>query len=735
MTHLDLIATATAGLEAVVAREVKALGYEPGRIDTGRVPFTADEAGICRSNLWLRCADRVLLRVGEFDAPDFDALFEQTMALPWERWLPADAAFPVQGRSVKSQLSSVPACQRTVKKAIVERLADIYGLKWFEETGPKCVIEVSLLKDRATLTIDTSGAGLHKRGYRRLVGPAPLKETLAAGMVLLSFWRPDRPLIDPFCGSGTIPIEAALIGRNIAPGLERTFAAQGWPWLAGQLWDDARTEARDLIKPDLPERIIGTDIDEEVLSLARHHARLASVAEDVHFQQQAFADLASSRQFGCVICNPPYGQRLSQAKDIGQLYESIPLVLRGLPTWSHFILTAWPGFEKLLGRKADRRRKLYNGPIECTYYQFHGPRKGDRPVSGQAPSQDKSPESGAPLASGPPVAEEGKASVPVFGGLTDKARRQAEVFANRLGKMARHRRRWPKRRGITCYRLYNRDIPEVPLAVDLYEHALHIAEYDRPHDRDAAQHADWLDLMVRTAAKTLSIPVADVHLKRRQRQRGISQYGRVGEKGKVIEVGEGGLRFEVNLTDYLDTGLFLDHRLTRAMVRDEAAGKRFLNLFGYTGAFTVYAAAGGAASTVTVDRSEPYLAWARRNMALNGFAGDRHRYVRAETMRFLADHPAGAHYDLAVVDPPTFSNRKGEEDYWDVQRDHADLLQRLARLMPPTAVIYFATNFRRFKLADDKLAWAEIREITGKTVPEDFARKRPHRCWRLVVKP
>ncbi|HET6429242.1 MAG TPA: class I SAM-dependent methyltransferase, partial [Phycisphaerae bacterium] len=324
---------------------------------------------------------------------------------------------------------------------------------------------------------------------------------------------------------------------------------------------------------------------------------------------------------------------------------------------------------------------------------------------------------------------------PVFGGLTDKARQQAEVFANRLGRMARHRRRWPARRQITCYRLYDRDIPEVPLAVDLYEHALHIAEYDRPHEHDLAQHADWLDLMVRTAAETVGVPVADVFLKRRLRQRGAAQYQRLGEQGRIIQAHEGGLVFEVNLSDYLDTGLFLDHRVTRSMVREEAAGKRFLNLFAYTGAFTVYAAAGQAASTTTVDRSEAYLDWARRNMAANGFTGPAHRFLQAEAMRFLSEHRPGPRYDLAVVDPPTFSNRKGEPDYWDVQRDHAGLLTALRALMPPGGVIYFATNFRRFKLAEPELGWAEIQEITDRTVPEDFARKRPHLCWRMVITP
>src|SRR3569623_1267128 len=258
MAQLDLIATSAVGLEAVVARELKALGYENKTLQTGRILFQGDETALCRANLWLRAADRVLVRLGAFDATDFGQLFDQTYALPWDQWLGADAAFPVNGRSVKSQLSSVPACQKIVKKAIVEKLKAVYGGAWLPETGPQYTVEVALLDDQATLTLDTSGAGLHKRGYRTLVGEAQLKETMAAALVMLSFWRPERQLIDPFCGSGTIPIEAALIGRNMAPGLNRTFAAESWPNISPELWQNARQEARDLALPDLPLRIIGT---------------------------------------------------------------------------------------------------------------------------------------------------------------------------------------------------------------------------------------------------------------------------------------------------------------------------------------------------------------------------------------------------------------------------------------------------------------------------------------------
>jgi putative N6-adenine-specific DNA methylase len=352
------------GLEAVAARELEDLGYSPRIVQTGRVAFAGDGLAVCRANLWLRCADRVLIQVGQFEARDFGELFDRTYALDWHDWIGPRAAFPVLGRSVASQLSSVPACQRIVKKALVEKLRAAHRVDTLDESGPTCTVEVALLKDVASLTIDTTGASLHKRGYRTLVGAAPLKETLAAGLVLLSFWRPDRPLIDPFCGSGTIPIEAAMIGRNIAPGLGRQFAAEAWFALPEPLWQQACQEARDkAVAADLPTRIIGTDIDPEAIKLARFHAERAGVAGQVHFQQRSFEELTSSREYGCVICNPPYGQRIGEDEQVRELYQSLPLVLRHLRTWSHFILSARKDLEKIVGRAADRRRKLYNGSI------------------------------------------------------------------------------------------------------------------------------------------------------------------------------------------------------------------------------------------------------------------------------------------------------------------------------------------------------------------------------------
>jgi 23S rRNA (guanine2445-N2)-methyltransferase / 23S rRNA (guanine2069-N7)-methyltransferase len=370
--ELDLVATSTFGLEAVVRRELEALGYDAKPSETGRIEFTGDASAVARANLNLRSADRVFVRAAEFPCPDFDALFDTVYDLPWEEWIGPSDAFPVTGRSVRSTLSSVPAVQRTVKKAIVERLMRAHGLTSLPETGATYAVEIALLKDTATILVDTSGDGLHKRGYRDFVGAAPLRETLAAALVDLSFWKRGKPLVDPFCGSGTIAIEAAMMGRRLAPGRNRTFASEDWAVIGEDVWTKAHEEACDLELPDLGEKIVATDVDVEALALARRHAERAGVAADIHFERRAFADLNSSREYGCVVTNPPWGVRLE--RDVEQLYGSMGEVFARLPTWSFFVLTSWPDFERVLGRRADRRRKLYNASIECTYYQFHGPK-------------------------------------------------------------------------------------------------------------------------------------------------------------------------------------------------------------------------------------------------------------------------------------------------------------------------------------------------------------------------
>ena len=711
----DLIAACAFGLESVVRRELQGLGIDATIGESGRVHFRGSLETICIANLWLRTADRVLIRIAEFPAADFDALFDTTRDIHWGELIPADGKFSVTGRSIKSTLTSVPANQRAVKRAMVDALKRDHMTETLPESGPEYKIDIAILKDTATLTVDTTGRSLHRRGYRTHISQAPLKETLAAAMVLLSFWKRDKPLLDPCCGSGTIPIEAAMIGRNIAPGRNREFACEAWPSSDPELFAALRKTAVDSELEPLEDRIAGSDIDGRVLKAARENAQRAGVDADIHFQAMAMDEATSKRRFGCLITNPPYGERIGGDIDLDLLYQQMPDLFRKLPTWSHFVLTAYPNFERTIGRKADRRRKLYNGRIECTYFNFHGP----KPIQSRTDNDVETPY----------VHAAGEAA---FGKLNEKAQHQADLFAVRLKKRAKHLRRWPTKRGITCFRLYERDIPEIPLVVDRYEDSLHITEYERPHDRDPAQHGNWLDLMAVTAAAALEIPKANVFLKSRLRQRGKTQHSKVDNTNQRFTVQEGGLKFLVNLADFVDTGLFLDHRVTRSMVRDTAKGKTFLNLFAYTGSFSVYAADGGAKSTTTVDLSKSYLAWAKDNMELNGFTGSQHQYVASDVGQFIASHPGGEKYDLVVVDPPTFSNSKRTDQDFEVQRDAVPLLNNLLPLVIRGGVIYFSNNFRRFKFDEKSVQATEIHEISKQTVPEDFRNRRIHRCWRIV---
>ncbi len=375
MQKIQLIATTTFGIEAVAARELKDLGYYDQFVENGKVTFSGDLNAICRTNLWLRTADRVLVKVGEFSALSFEELFEKTKALPWEQWIPENAEFPVDGKSIDSKLFSVPDCQAIVKKAVVEKLKQKYKCDWFEETGPRYRIQVALLKDMVTLTIDTSGAGLHKRGYRKLISEAPLKETLASAMILLSFWKKDRVLFDPFCGSGTIPIEASLIGLNIAPGLNREFDAQSWSIIPKEYWDKAQEEAQDKQIRDFKLRIQGTDIDEEVISLARYHAKLAGVEDQIHFQRRPASEISSRFEHGVIIANPPYGERLEDEKSVEKIYKEMGSIYKEqFMTWSCYVIASNQNFERFFGKRADKKRKLYNGKIQCNYYQYFGPK-------------------------------------------------------------------------------------------------------------------------------------------------------------------------------------------------------------------------------------------------------------------------------------------------------------------------------------------------------------------------
>ena len=370
---LELIATATFGLEAVVRREIENLGYKVISGEDGRITYLANEEGIATSNLWLRCADRVLLKMGEFDAKEFEDLFQGMLSIEWEQLIPEDGNFVVNCTSVKSTLSSVPACQSVAEKALVKRLQGVYGEKRFEKSGAKFDIKIKLLKDHASVSVDTSGAGLHKRGYRANNVEAPIKETLAAALVQLSFWREGRLLCDPFCGSGTIPIEAAMIGKNVAPGLGRKFVSEEWDFIKPEIWKNARSNAYKEMKSDANVIIHASDISPPAIKAAKENAENAGVDDCISFEVKPFKAITAEETHGIIVCNPPYGERIGEQKEIEGIYRDITRFFRDNPTWSLFLITADRNFEQVaMGRRADRRRKLYNGRIETTYYQYHG---------------------------------------------------------------------------------------------------------------------------------------------------------------------------------------------------------------------------------------------------------------------------------------------------------------------------------------------------------------------------
>ena len=375
MKKIILIASLTFGLESVVKRELQKLGFQNIKPSNGKVEFEASVDEIPKANLWLRSADRVLLKMGEFTAITFDELFEQTKSLPWEEWITENGDFKVDGVSVKSTLGSIRACQSIVEKAVVERLKEYYHVEWFDKTGPKYTIKVSVLKDVATLSIDTSGPGLNRRGYRQLSGKASLKETMAAALVQLSFWNKDRLLIDQMCGSGTILIEAAMLARNIAPGLNREFVSESWPILDPTTWAKERENARDLIKRNLDLRIIGYDIDEEIIKAAQKNAQNAGVEYDIQFETKDIKDLWVDQQYGMIITNPPYGMKMGELQELNQMYISIHKTFKKKLGWSVYVLTADKKFRDYFKRaEPDKVRKLFNGKIEVNYYQYFGER-------------------------------------------------------------------------------------------------------------------------------------------------------------------------------------------------------------------------------------------------------------------------------------------------------------------------------------------------------------------------
>lgn len=720
MQTLHLFATSPRGIEPLLADELRALGAAEVKEARSGVSCQGDLRLAYRVCLWSRVANRVLLPLASFPAASPEALYDGVQGIDWSEHLSADQTLAVDFNSSRSQITHTYYGALKVKDAIVDQFRSRTGARPSVATErPDLQLNVFLQADVATISIDLSGESLHRRGYRTETVTAPLKENLAAAILLRARWpetaRAGGALVDLMCGSGTLPIEAALIASDSAPGLLRShYGFFHWRQHQAAIWDDLRAEAearRAAGLPALPP-IRGYDHDSQALGAALANVERAGLTGHVHIERRALGDCRPERgaQPGLVIANPPYGERLGQDSDLPDLYRSLGECLRRSYTgWRAAVFTGNSELGKLMGLRAHKLHTLYNGAIECRLLHFE--------VQPERFMKDHSP------------AERLLARVPAV--LTPGA----EMFANRLRKNLKTLGKWARQEGLCCYRLYDADMPEYALAIDVYQGAerwVHAQEYAAPASIDPHKAEERLREAVSAIPGVLDVPAANLFLKVRQQQKGTAQYQRQGETGDFHEVQEDGRRLLVNFTNYLDTGLFLDHRLTRRLLGTLARGKRFLNLFCYTGAATVHAAAGGASATTSVDLSNTYLDWARRNLALNDFRGPAHELVQADVFEWL-EQPPGARYGLIFLDPPTFSNSKRMQGTLDIQRDHVALIQATGRWLEPDGVLVFSTNFRRFRLDRDGLAAFSIEDLSRATLPRDFARNpRIHQCYRLA---
>ncbi len=744
---LGLFATAARGFEPLLADELRALGATDAKETRAGCRFSGGLEIAYRACLWSRFASRVLLPLSEVPAGDPDALYEGVRLLEWERHLDVGGTVAVDVTVVRSPLSHTHFAALRVKDAIVDRFRDLTGGRpSIDLERPDVRVNVHAEGDTAMVSLDLSGAALHRRGYREQGAQvaAPLKESLAAAVLVRAGW-PDiaasgAPLVDPMCGSGTLPIEAALMAGDVAPGLLRDYwGFLGWKGHDAALWERLLAEARrrsDAGRARIPP-IYGFDSDRRSVRLARAAAERAGLRGAVRFSEGDLSHLdgppgggwaeaggeqvrgervggeqvgaggppegrggheAEGGARGLVVVNPPYGERLGSFDTLGPLYAELGRALReGFLGWRAAVLTSDLELGLWTGLRAHKTYALYNGAIAVKLLLF-----------------DVVPER---FAGGAGAAAKGSAG--------------RQMLADRLRKNEKHLRKWARREMITCYRLYDADVPEYAVAVDVYEDRVHVQEYQAPPTVDPRRAQARLRDVIEAVAEVLELPADRIFLKVRRKQSGSDQYGRLSEHGELHEVGEGGLRFLVDFTSRLDTGLFLDHRMTRGLIRDMARGARFLNLFSYTGTATVYAAAGGAATTTSVDQSARYLEWAARNLTLNGLApGAANRLLRADCLEWIRREPP-ASYDLVFLDPPTFSNSsKMGQTTLDVQRDHVDLIRATVRLLASPGTLIFSTNRRRFRLDAEALADLHPEDVTQKTTPPDFQRGRgTHSCW------
>lgn len=713
---LQFFATCPKGIESLLAEELRALAAEAVRETRAGVSFEGTLATAYRACLWSRLASRLLLPLTHFAATTPEELYQGAQTIAWKEHLAPDGTLAVDFTTTQSAITHSHYGALKVKDAIVDQLRDEFGVRPSVDTAqPDVRVNVYLHRDEATVSLDLSGESLHRRGYRAQTVAAPLKENLAAALLTRANWpaiaREGGALVDLMCGSGTLLIEGAMIAGDVAPGLARNyFGLLHWKQHDDALWTDLLEEAhrrREAGLKQLPP-IHGYDHDPRAIRAARDNIKRARLGNLIAVEQRELSGCAPEEtSSGLVVANPPYGERLGESSDLPALYAELGKQLKHcFAGWRAAVFTGNPELGKSMGLRAIKMHTLWNGAIECRLLRFEI--TPENIVTHRAPKP-----------------------------FEIRPGSSAEMFANRLRKDLQHFGRWARRQEIFCYRLYDADLHEYNLAVDVYEsdkRYVHVQEYEAPDTISPDKARQRLQHALGVIPLVLAIPHDQMFFKVRRRQKGGTQYEKIDETGVFHEVREGPCRFLVNFTDYLDTGLFLDHRATRAMLRELAKGKRFLNLFGYTGTATVHTALGGAASTTTVDMSRTYLDWAQRNLELNGLEGKKHELVQADVLVWLKENRQ-RRYGLIFLDPPTFSRSKRMEDTLDVQRDHAALILDAAALLEPNGILIFSTNLRRFKIDHEGLTGLAVEDITRKTIPNDFERDpKIHQCFRITRK-
>ena len=706
---LQFTATCATGLESLVSDEIAKIGGESIESHPGAVSWTGGLETGYRACLWSRFASRILLELARFDAPDPDALYTHAGTILWDEHFTQESTFAVHTTLTDAALTHSQYASLRIKDAIVDQFRKRFGTRPdVDANHPDIRINLHVEGTEASLSLDFTGESLHRRGYRTGGGDAPLKETLAAAIVSLSGWlqhaATEPMLLDPMCGSGTLLIEAALMLSNSAPGLQRkVFGFMAWNKHDPQLWERLVQEALDLEGQGLPEiwpQFIGYDADPKIVATARQNVIAAGLRDVIVIKQRQLARLQSPGPTGCMLTNPPYGERLSEKEAVKYLYRSLGRTFRThFSGWRLGFFTANADLAEMTGMVWEQRHRLYNGPIKCQLL-----------VGRESQSTERAPHTWSPSAL--------------------EADSPGQDFANRLIKNCAIILPWAQEEQVTCFRIYDGDIPEYNLAVDFYEEWIHVQEYAPPTTVDQEKAEQRFSLALQVIRTVFDVPRSRIFIKTRQKQKGTQQYQKKEGSGPLLEVHEGGGRFLVNFTDYLDTGLFLDHRITRARLGQLAQGKTFLNLFGYTGSATIYAAMGGATATTTVDISETYLSRASANLALNGFGGPLHQTIEADCMEWLRHNHE--RYGLIFVDPPTFSNARHRKQTFDIQNDHPTLLRLAMQHLAKGGLLIFSTNFRKFKLEESLLREFAVQEISAETVPRDFQRNpRIHRCWEF----